>query len=243
MGIKLILFVLLSMLPLVLMSETPLQQNPSPGIIIILNGPSASGKSSIQNELQKQFSSLYLKVGIDTFFDALIANPDLSNFEQTKEFSQYTNDGILIRGVRLGNDAEGMPVVPLKIGPAGDKIISGMHAAIAAYAKRGNNLIVDYILYKPEWRMDLLEALKDNKVYFIGVKAPLSVLEERERKRGTSPVGHARSHYATVHHAMTYDLELDVSSKTPAEAAAQIKQFVESHPHPQALKTMLDKRI
>lgn len=211
------------------------------GTIIILNGPSASGKSSIQNEIQKKFNQLYLKVGIDTFFDALIATPDLSSFEKTKEFSQYTNDGILIRSVKLIKDADGNQIVPLGIGPAGDKIIFGMHGAIAAYAKRGNNVVVDYILYKPEWLPDLVKALKNNTVYLIGIKAPLEVLEDRERRRGTSPIGHARSHYHTVHQNLIYDLELDVSNLTPEESAIKIKEYIEKNPPPNALKALVKK--
>ena len=231
------LTVLCAIPALLLGTDAPDKKNSS-GIIIVLNGPSASGKSSIQNELQKQFKPLYLKVGIYTFFDALIATPDLSHFEKTKEFSQYTNDDVLIRGVRLQEDSQGFQIVPLEIGPAGDKIIFGMHSAFAAYANRGNNLIVDYILYKPEWLPDLVKELKDNTVYLIGIKAPLSVLEDREKKRGTSPIGHSRSHYDTVHKNMIYDLELDVSQMTPAEAASKIKEYVESHPTPEAIKKL-----
>ena len=38
------------------------------GTIIILNGPSASGKSSIQEEFCKLMSELWLKIGLDNFF-------------------------------------------------------------------------------------------------------------------------------------------------------------------------------
>ena len=205
------------------------------GTIIIINGPSASGKSSIQNELQRQMPELYLKAGIDTFFDALIPTPNLSDFELTKSFQQYTNDGVLIRGVRLIQDAQGNQMVPLEIGPAGAAIISGMHFAIAAYANRGNNLIVDYILYKPEWLSDLAAALKNCKVYFVGIKVPLSILEERERIRATSPIGHARSHYEEVHNGMIYDLELNVNEMKPNESAQKIIQFIRENPKPSAL--------
>ncbi len=230
MTMRLYLFIMgLIMLPCYLFPE---------GTIILLNGPSASGKSSIQNELQKQFDELYLKVGIDNFFDALIPNPDLSNFEKTKFFSQYTNNKELIRSVELKQDLNGHQIVPLTIGPAGDRIISGMHYAIGAYADRGNNLIVDYILYKPEWLSDLLKALQGRKVYLIGIKVPLDVLEERERKRETSPIGHARSHYDIVHQDMIYDLELNVSNLTPAQSASKIKEYISTHPTPAALKKL-----
>lgn len=197
-------------------------------ILILLNGPSASGKSSIQKEIQKQSSEFYLKAGIDSFFDALLPEPDLSQFEKTHELKQYTPDGTFIRGISLQKDSEGNTLVPLEIGPAGDAVIYGMHKAFAAYVAEGNNLVVDYILYKPEWLPDLQNALKETKVYYIGIKAPLSVLEEREKKRGTSPVGHARSHYDTVHHGFNYDLELDVTHLSPAESAKKILEFVNS---------------
>lgn len=208
------------------------------GIVIILNGPSAAGKSSIQNEIQKQSDALFLKVGIDTFFDALLPEPDLTSFEEKKEFKQYAPDHTLIRGIQLKKDKDGNQIVPLEVGPAGDKVISGMHYAIAAYANRGNNEVVDYILYKPEWLPDLVQALKNNKVYLIGIRAPLSILEEREKKRGTSPVGHARSHYDQVHKGFVYDFELDVSDLSPAESAKLILDFVKKHPNPTALNQL-----
>lgn len=211
------------------------------GVVIILNGPSAAGKSSIQNEIQKQSKSLFLKVGIDNFFDALLPTPDLTGFEETKEFNQYTNQGVFIRGIRMKLDHEGHQIVPLEIGPAGDKIISGMHHSIAAYASQGNNVAVDYILYKPEWLPDLIHALKSTKVYFIGIKAPLTVLEEREKSRGTSPIGHARSHYNHVHTGMTYDLELDASTLSPEESAKTILDFVMRHPNPSAIQELSQK--
>jgi chloramphenicol 3-O phosphotransferase len=208
------------------------------GTIIILNGPSASGKSSIQKELQKKFNQLYLRVGIDTFFDALIAEPDLSEFSIKKEFSQHSPNGELIRKVQLLTEG-GFSIVPLIIGTAGQKIIQGMHEAIKAYANRGNNLIVDYILYHESWRKDLIQTLEENKVYLVGIQAPLAIIEKREKNRGTSPVGHARSHYATVHQGMTYDLEIDASQETPEQIAQKIYSFIENNPNPQAKNSMI----
>ncbi|MDF2578134.1 MAG: chloramphenicol phosphotransferase [Chlamydiales bacterium] len=213
------------------------------GTIIILNGPSAAGKSSIQSQIQRKFTDLFLKVGIDTFFDGLITEPDLLNFEKDRKFAQYTADGELIRSVELTLDKEGNQIVPLKVGSAGERIIAGMHHAITAYANCGNNLVVDYIMYDPNWRTDLITALKqaNGNVYLIGIKAPLEVLEQRERNRGTSPIGHARSHYSNVHNEMIYDLELDVAELLPEQSALKIKEFIELHPNPVALLEMSKK--
>jgi chloramphenicol 3-O phosphotransferase len=206
--------------------------------IIFLNGPSSSGKSSIQKSLQKIATQNVLRIGIDTFFDALIKEPDLSSFKKDKKFDQFTPQGEYIRGIKLQRDDSGNPVVPLKVGPAGERIIFGMHRAIRAYAEAGNNVIVDYILYNPAWIKDLAQSLKDHRVYFIKIHAPLEVIEQREKDRNTSPPGHARSHYGTVHQGMVYDLDADTSENTPEEAAKRILDFIQSH-EPQALQEML----
>lgn len=63
-----------------------------PGTLIILNGPSAVGKSTIQALVQKKFlekNILYLKIGMDMLFsDAL---PDIS-MEQPESYC----NGVLI---------------------------------------------------------------------------------------------------------------------------------------------------
>ncbi len=198
------------------------------GTILVLNGPSAVGKSSIQKALQRKSHTHFLRIGIDTFFDALIEEPDLSTFEQDKKFEQYTQLGEYIRGVELQHDENGNTVVPLTIGPAGDRIIHGMHRAIAAYASCGNNVIVDYIQYKTAWGDDLQHVLKDFDVYYVRVHAPIDIIEERERARSTSPIGHARSHYGVVHTGLSYDLELDTSQLTPEECAEKILALIET---------------
>ena len=234
-----VLFFFFTFLPFLVEASTV--SHPSKGTIILLNGPSASGKTSIQKEIQAAFKELYLKVGIDSFFDSVLPTPDISQFEKTKEIAQYTNDHILIRKITLMQDFAGSQIVPLEIGPAGDHVIFGMNHAFAAYADQGNNLVIDYILYKPEWLLDLVQALKGYKVYLIGIHAPLAWIEERERARGTSPVGHARSHYNIVHKNMIYDLEIDVSNFTPQQSAEKIKQFVEKNPNPMALKKLSEQ--
>jgi len=102
-----------------------------------------------------------------------------------------------------------------------------MNSAIAAYAQSGCNSIVDYIAYKKAWIDDLQEKLNTIKTYWIKIEIPLDVLEKRERARGTSPVGHARSHYDTVYGDRTYDLALDTSKLSAAECAQKIKELIE----------------
>lgn len=189
------------------------------GIVIILNGPSASGKSSIQKEFQSlMMPNLWVKHGIDSLFDQPL--PDIN--PENLEHWQNPNP---IRWIKITKH-EDQNIMTLFIGDQGDKVAYGMNSAIAAYAQNGSNIIMDYIAYKKEWIHDLQKKLKNSKTYFIKINAPLAVLEQREQSRGTSPVGHARSHYDTVHWDIVYDLEIDSSKQNPREIAQQIKEFL-----------------
>lgn len=191
------------------------------GTVIILNGPSASGKSSIQKEFQYlMMPNLWIKVGIDTLFDKPMPDINLENLA----FWQTQNP---IRWIETTHDAEQNAVISLFVGEQGERVAYGMNSAIAAYAHAGCNVIVDYIAYKKEWIEDLREKLKDVKTYWIKVNIPLSVVEEREVARGTSPKGHARSHYDSVYWDLSYDLEVNSATASPTAIANTIKNFIQ----------------
>lgn len=190
------------------------------GTVIILNGPSASGKSSIQKEFQHlMMPQLWIKLGIDNLFDTPMPDITLENLA----FWQEENP---IRWVTTAKDAQQNSVITLLVGEQGEKVAYGMNSAIAAYAKAGCNIIVDYIAYKKEWADDLHAKLKDIKSYWVKVNIPLSVIEEREAARGTSPQGHARSHYDYVHWDIKYDLEANSATDSAVAIAQQIKDFI-----------------
>ena len=206
------------------------------GTVIILNGPSASGKSSIQKEFQylmmrqplskgevypeqsrgDGMAKLWIKLGIDNLFDKPMPDINLENMK----FWQSKND---IRWIETTKDKNDNSIITLFTGQEGQKVAFGMNSAIAEYAKNGCNVIVDYIAYKKEWLDDLKKKLKNVKTYWVKVNIPLNVLEEREVARGTSPKGHARSHYDYVYWDLKYDLEVNSDKASAKEIAEQIK--------------------
>jgi chloramphenicol 3-O phosphotransferase len=195
-------------------------EKPNFGTVIVLNGPSGSGKSSVQREFQKlMLPNLWVKVGIDNLFDMPLPDVTAENMEQW----QTKNP---IRWVEHGYDVNGNPVISLFVGQEGQKVVHGMNSAIAAYARNGCNAIVDYIAYKEDWLKDLKEKLADVKVYYVAVDIPLEVLEQREAARGTSPKGHARSHYTDVYGDMQYDLRVNSYEHSAAEIAQQLREML-----------------
>lgn len=175
--------------------------------IVILNGVGSVGKRAIAKALQTITSEPFLHVSMDVFCEML---PEA-----------YWNhpDGFVFETIEEG----GRPSVIIKTGPVGERTLRGMRHAIAAMAAQGNDLIVDDVLLGRE-KAEYRELLAAFDVYWVGIFAPLDVLENRERQRGNRLLGLARWQYERVHKDMKYDFEIDTSTATPQECAQMIKQ-------------------
>ena len=102
-----------------------------PGIVIILNGPSASGKTSIQKEFQYlMMPNLWVKTGIDLLFDGSmpVITAENMNFWLTPN---------PIRWVQTSQDEQENQVITLFLGDQGEKVAYAMNSAIADYARNG----------------------------------------------------------------------------------------------------------
>jgi chloramphenicol 3-O phosphotransferase len=175
--------------------------------VIILNGAGCAGKSSIARALQSITDEPFLHVRMDAFLKML---PDI--------YHQHP-DGFTYETVH----DNGKPMVVIGTGPIGERILRGMRYAVAAMAAQGNNLIVDGVMLDDAGKQytDLLSAFE---TFFVGVFAPLDILEARERQRADRMIGLARWQYDRVHEGMKYDLEIDTSRATPMACANLIKE-------------------
>jgi chloramphenicol 3-O phosphotransferase len=174
--------------------------------IIMLNGVGSVGKSSTAKALQKITSKPFLHVQGDMFLDMLpvtmMGNPDGIIFESTLE--------------------NGKPSVIIQMGPIMDRAMRGFRSAVAALAAQGNDLIVDDVMQGGLDQKYYQEQLSTFDVSFVGLFAPLEVLEQRERDRGDRMIGLARWQFERVHNGVVYDLELDTTTATLKESAHKI---------------------
>jgi chloramphenicol 3-O phosphotransferase len=177
---------------------------PPPGRVIILNGVGSVGKSSIARALQDLSPEAWLHVQMDAFLDMLPA--------------RYMDHP---EGLRFIRHDTSPPEVEIVCGPAVDRLLAGMRASIAALARCGNNIIVDDVLVDEDGSAYRL-ALAGLDVLWVGVMAPLDVIEARERQRGDRDIGLARWQFVRVHRNVPYDLTVDAARSTPAEIAGQI---------------------
>ncbi len=175
--------------------------------IIILNGVGSVGKGSIAKALQTVATVPLLHVQMDVFMDMLPSayegHPDGFTYETVND--------------------NGKPMVVIKTGPVGERALRGMRHAVAAMAAQGNSLIVDDVMLEEE-AAEYADLLSSFEAFFVGVFAPLEVLEARERQRGDRMIGLARWQYDRVHRGMRYDLKVDASRATPMACANLIKK-------------------
>ncbi len=175
--------------------------------IILLNGNSSTGKSSIAKALQEITAEPFLHVAMDAFLDMM--PPSLFSGPEGMVFERLTDAG--------------KPSVAIRTGPAAARVLRGMRLAMAALADAGNNLIVDDAMLEGD-AAAYAEALSAHHLSWVGVFAPLDVLERRERGRGDRDIGMARGLSGRLHTGIAYDLEVDTAEARPAACAARIKQ-------------------
>jgi chloramphenicol 3-O phosphotransferase len=189
------------------------------GRVIVLNGTSSAGKTTLGMALQRLLDPPPLILGID-FFLAML--PPVGHMGMS--FDQRTNengggDEAALRWVFPDNPDDG---VRIEAGEPGQRLMRGMHRSIAALASAGSDVIFDHVLLEPSWLDDLIDALDGLDVTFVGIRCPLDVVEERERQRGHRVIGQARGHFDIVHAHGMYDIEVDTSQLSARDAAQAI---------------------
>jgi chloramphenicol 3-O phosphotransferase len=82
--------------------------------------------------------------------------------------------------------------------------------------------VIDHVFEQDSWYDDCLAALADHPVLVVGVRCPLEVVTHREVARGDRRIGLAAYQLPIVHENRSYDLEVDTSTRSPEECAAEI---------------------
>ncbi|MFN3670560.1 MAG: chloramphenicol phosphotransferase CPT family protein [Bosea sp. (in: a-proteobacteria)] len=151
----------------------------SNGHIILINGESSSGKSTLARALQSSIALPFWHISIDHLRDHGVLP---SARIKTGEFDW--------RSMR-------------------DAFFVGFERSLLAYVAAGNNLVVEHIMESEAWARRLADTLQGQDVFFIGVRCDLVELERRERARGDRRIGDARRDHALIHSYCTYDFEVD----------------------------------
>lgn len=162
--------------------------------VVVLNGGSSSGKTSIGRCLQELLPRPWLLLGVDDLID--VAPSSL---------------------VSYGPDGE------VVFGDQWRALEAAWSRGVAAMARAGAGVIIDDVFLEgavsQQRASDYLEGLE---VLWVGVRCAPEVAAARERARGDRPVGMAVGQAEAVHRGVTYDLVVDSSSASPEECAGAI---------------------
>mgnify|MGYP002780135170 CR=1 FL=1 len=166
--------------------------------VIVVNGGSSSGKTSIVRQMQDMLAEPWLAMSVDDFVDAL--PPAL---QQSPDGFDVTPDGAV------------------QIGAVFTCLETAWMAGVAATARAGAPVIVDDVFLsaavsQARWRT----ALSGLAVAWVGVHCDGAIAHEREASRPNRDAGMAALQARQVHQDVVYDVQVD-TSRTSARQCAQ----------------------
>lgn len=169
------------------------------GRVVVLNGGSSAGKTTLGRKLQDVLEGSWVLVSIDVLIwimpPRLIRNPD----------GLAVTNGVITRGDEFM------------------RIYAAFRASVAAMAHDGLDVIVDdamvgAALDQRRWN----QSLSGVDVCWIGVHCSPDAAAAREAQRGDRPPGIARRYALAVHEGVHYDVEVDSDALDLAHAVAVI---------------------
>ncbi|MER5354486.1 chloramphenicol phosphotransferase [Kitasatospora sp. NPDC002551] len=210
--------------------------------VIVLNGGSSSGKSSIARHLQEVLPVPWLTLGVDTLIAALPAalrgsgggsggaapgavgeaGPGSGGDRGVSAREAVpSSQGAGIGGAGIGGLEHGDGTVT--VGPAFAALDAAWTLGVAAMVRAGARIVVDEVFLgatasQRRWR----GALDGLNVLWVGVRCAPEVAAARERARGDRVPGMAAAQAEAVHRGVRYDLEVDTAVLDAAACARLI---------------------
>ena len=153
--------------------------------MIILNGASSSGKSTLARRLQDALGSPFLLLSADQLIAA----------------------GVL----PTRRDAAGPFAWVEEMRP---RFFDGFHRCIPAMAAAGNDVIVEHVVEFLAWRAQLDQLLADFDVFWVAVHCDVDEIDRREAARGDRRPGEGRAHVEQnrIHDHGRHDLHIDTTA-------------------------------
>lgn len=161
-------------------------------IVVVLNGTSSSGKTSIARAFQELAPGVFLNFSIDSILYALPPS-----IVERAESGKPTGICFL-------------------------DMVAAFAACVRELAALGNDLIIDHAISTEEEVQLIRAALESHTTIFVGLECPVDVLTERERARGNRKPGMAAAQATRVHRWLEYDLTIDTSRVSVEDAARMI---------------------
>ena len=198
-----------------------------PGKLVLINGGSSAGKTSMALEFQEIIEEPYFLLGIDVYWFTM-PQKEIELERVTPAFYSWCEE----------ETASGLKYFRILPGHYLNEIMLARYRSMAAYLERGLNVIADEVFWSRDWLLESLRVLEPFECYYVGITCDDAELARREIQRGDRWCGWARGSQIYAHKDARYDLHIDSTAKTPLECAQEIKQLIESGTAPKAANEM-----
>lgn len=199
--------------------DSPSESAP-PFEIIVLNGASSTGKTTLAAALQDVLEESWLVFGTDTLISSLPLalleiHEDATIGARPRE--HHVREG----GIAFSADGE------ISIGSEYRRLEATWLNGLAAVVASGTRLILDEVFLDGERSQDRFRhVFAGCRIAWIGVTCDREVANERERDRGDRVVGGFEKQSPLVHEGVVYDLVVDTTVLTPQRLAKQIVDYI-----------------
>ena len=171
------------------------------GRVLILNGGSSAGKTTLGRGLQSALSDTWLLLGLDLLIWTL--PPRLINHAN----GLSVHEGVIVRGDLFMS------------------LYAGFQSAVATLARSGVNVLLDDLTLdgtvdQQRWS----EVLQGLDVLWVGVRCAPAIAAEREARRQSRLPGIACHQAESVHVGVRYDVEVDTGVLNLRESMSLITE-------------------
>jgi chloramphenicol 3-O phosphotransferase len=193
------------------------------GNVILLNGCSSAGKTTLARELQHILDQPYQHISLDQFRDGM--PPRVRGFNSPDSDPGSTGLNVIPR--KIGRNR----LSDIKFGDYGKTILMAMRRAAAELSQMDCSVIVDDIIFEKEFLDDYAAVMNPESTWIVEVTCDLEIIKSRESQRPGRFPGTAESHYFSIHrHGINYDVSVDTGQQSPKEAAGSIVNAMNNPP-------------
>lgn len=194
--------------------------------VVIINGGSSAGKTSLCKAFQNSAPQPYFLLGIDLFwFSMPPAEIDLQSVSDL--YYRWTEEE--------ENGKSYFRIIPERLL---NELMLARYKAMTAFLDRGLNVIADEVFWSKEWLLESLKVLAPYRTYYVGVFCDDVEISRREVERGDRYCGWARGSQIYAHRHAQYDLSIDTTTKTPDQCGRLLQDYLISNASPQAAANM-----
>lgn len=196
--------------------------------LLIINGTSSTGKTTLARTLQDRWPSPLIYLGLDSWITMTLAR---RYWDSATQLADIKSDDWVRQGTHFvmpHSPTNDSPWIKINSGPISDQLVFAMHDTALHLMQQGFDVVLDCVLLKAAWRDDLLQKSAHHQRCLIHMTAPEAVLIERERARGDRMRDVFRHLAATIHIGLQYNVSIDSSQQSPTQAAEQVFQWLNS---------------